>query len=48
MNQDQEGLAEQAYFVPPPLNELNKLYYQQFSNEDDPVHHSTKFYMSYN
>lgn len=39
---------EAIFFIPPPINELNKNYYQQLSNPDNPVQHATQSYFCYN
>lgn len=39
---------DQLYFVPPPINELNKNYHQQLTSIDNPVSQATKTLVSYN
>jgi hypothetical protein len=48
MEKQQVVQTEEVYFVPPPINELNKNYYQQLSSPDNPIHHATKSYLAYN
>lgn len=46
--EQQQAMPTEMYFVPPPINELNKNYHQQLTSIDNPVSQATKSFVSYN
>jgi hypothetical protein len=46
--EQQQLMPTEMYFVPPPINELNKNYHQQLASIDNPVSQATKSFVSYN
>jgi hypothetical protein len=46
--EQQQAISAEMYFVPPPINELNKNYHQQLTSIDNPVSQATKSFVSYN